>query len=158
MTTNRLNPSSLLRLETQLDSLNLILREASSQVIEHRPASGKWSARENLAHLARYHEVFLERLRRILEEGNPRLGRYRAEDDPQWPQWVAMPAAEVLARLKSLRAELTGFVHRLSPDEMARTATHPVFGKMAVGEWIEFFLLHEGHHLYVAMQRVHESS
>lgn len=157
MTENPLDSSSFLRLRTQLDSLNFILRDASQQTIDRRPPSGKWSARENLAHLARYHEVFLERLRRILEEHGPQFSRYRAEDDPQWPEWTALPAAEVLARLRSLRAQLIDRIHHLSPDQAARTGTHPTFGKMTVPEWIEFFLLHEAHHLYIVVQRVHES-
>ena len=157
MTENPLNPPSFLRLRTQLDSLNFILRDASQQTIERTPPSGKWSARENLAHLARYHEVFLERLERILKEKNPQFSRYRAEDDPQWPEWSTLPATEVLARLRSLRTELINRVHHLSADQAARTGTHPTFGKMTVPEWIDFFLLHEAHHLYIVVQRVHES-
>ena len=38
----------------QLDCLPIILAGAEAGAIDRRPASGKWSARENLAHLARY--------------------------------------------------------------------------------------------------------
>lgn len=151
-----LSPSASARLATQLDSLQSVLAEAAPEAMRRRPASGKWSAHENLAHLARYHEVFLERLRRILNEHEPPLGRYRAEDDPQWPVWAALSTSEVLARLNTLRAELVETLNRLSPSELSRVGVHPVFGKMALSLWVEFFLLHEGHHLYVVFQRVRE--
>jgi DinB superfamily len=73
--------STLLRLETQVEAMHLLLSGAAPDAIMARPASGQWSAHENLAHLARYHEVFLERVHRILDENAPQLGRYRAEED-----------------------------------------------------------------------------
>src|SRR5213593_3634786 len=41
------------RLETQLEALSTILARATLNTIDQRPSSGDWSARENLAHLAR---------------------------------------------------------------------------------------------------------
>src|SRR5712692_8689180 len=64
------------RLETQLEALSAILARATPNTIDQRPSSGDWSARENLAHLARHHAVFLDRLERLLVEDRPQLGRY----------------------------------------------------------------------------------
>ncbi len=33
----------------------------------------------------------------------------------------------------------------------ARTGVHPTLGELPIPLWIEFFLLHEAHHLYVVM-------
>ena len=73
-----------------------------------RPAPGKWSAHEHLAHLARHHELMLERLRIILNEDRPTLARYRAETDPEWERWRSIPLEEVLGLLKAQRVELGG--------------------------------------------------
>ena len=148
-----LDPSLLARLRGQLDGLPFILGGASAQQLKRRPASGKWSAHESIAHLARYHEVFRERLERLLAEDSPPLGRYRAEEDPGWPPWPAREPEDVQRRLRGLRSELLELVERLTPDQLERTGVHPLFGEMKVPEWIEFFLLHEGHHLYVIMSR-----
>ncbi len=153
-----LSQSASIRLETQLDALSLVLDRASPEAISRRPASGKWSAHENLAHLARHHEVFLERVRRIVTETKPRLARYRAEEDPQWPKWPAMPTDEVLRRLQALRGDLIEIVKYLSPEQLNRIGVHPAFGEMTIPEWIEFFLLHEAHHLYVIMTRIRGTS
>ncbi len=82
------------------------------------------------------------------------LPRYRAEDDPRWPQWLAMPNEKILNRLGSLRSELVGIVEQLSPSDFSRVGVHPLFGEMTLVEWLEFFLLHEAHHLLAVLQRV----
>jgi hypothetical protein len=102
--------------------------------------------------------VFLDRLRRLLVEDRPTLGRYRAEADPEWPTWRELPADKVLGRLRALRAELISLVRSLSPVASARTGRHPTFGEMDVAGWLHFFLLHEAHHLYTALVRVGEGS
>ena len=64
---------------------------------------------------------------------------------------------EILGQLRALRAELVALVRGLSPAETARTGLHPTFGEMDVTAWLEFFLLHEAHHLYIALVRVGEA-
>jgi hypothetical protein len=44
-------------------------------------------------------------------------------------------------------------VTSLSDQELGRAGTHPVLGALAIPEWLEFFLLHEAHHLYVVTIR-----
>jgi uncharacterized damage-inducible protein DinB len=146
------------RLEGQQESLDVVLAGATPDVVDRRPASGDWSARENLAHLARHSTVFLGRLERILKEDAPRLGRYRAEDDPEWAQWSGLPLDEVLRRLKDARHRLIAWVSALSPEQLRRTGLHPSFGAMTISQWLEFFLLHEAHHLYTAMLRIAEAT
>ena len=150
-------PSLLGRLAGQLDALVPILREAGDAGLSARPADGKWSAHENLAHLGRVQEVFFERLHRILAEDRPALQRYRAEEDPDWPAWAALPPPEALARLRRRRAELVARVAALTPEQACRTGVHGRFGEMDVAAWIEFFLVHEAHHLYVVMLRLAEA-
>lgn len=61
------------------------------ETLHAKPIAGKWSAHEQLAHLARYHQIFLQRIDRILSEQAPEFSRYRAEDDPDWPAWTSLP-------------------------------------------------------------------
>src|SRR6266498_5823512 len=133
------NDNMLLRLETQLQVIPVLLAGASEESIVARPVSGQWSARENLAHLALYHAVFLERLHRILEEDSPKLGRYRAEEDSAWPEWSGLSLEEILARLRVLRAEIVGLVRGFSDEQSNRAGVHPLLGKMSVSRWMEFF-------------------
>ena len=146
------------RLLLQVDALSFCMRDMAPEVWKRRPVTGKWSAHENLAHLARYHEVFLERLQRILKEDRPTLPRYRAEEDEKWPGWAAESPTAVLSELQRLRKQLIETVSNLSSEHSKRTAIHPVFGEMSVSRWLEFFLLHEAHHLYVVWKLIHETA
>ena len=152
-----LGEATILRLETQLDVVSMLLSDATPEAIMSRAASGEWSAHENLAHLARHHAVFLERLHRILAEDAPKLGRYRAEEDSDWGEWSRLSTEEVLSRLKTLRLEIVRVVKALTEAETSRVGVHPLFGEMSVAGWVEFFLLHEAHHLYKVMIRLGEA-
>ena len=148
-----LSPSSASRLASQLECLPALLEGAAPDALRRCTRSGKWSVHENLAHLARHHAVVLDRVRKVLAEDRPTLPRYAAEEDAEWPAWAALPLEEILARLTALRAELLAIVSGLTDAQLARTGVHPTLGEMALPLWIEFFLLHEAHHLYVVMKR-----
>jgi uncharacterized damage-inducible protein DinB len=158
MTATSYNSSRLTRVESQLrDFLDATLHGVPEETILEPPVPGKWSALENLAHLARYHEIFLERIERILSETNPGFSRYRAEDDPQWEAWKTLAYKEVAAKLASLREMLISRLKSLSEKDYERTGVHPKFGEMPLSLWLEFFLVHEAHHLYVVLQLVRRS-
>jgi uncharacterized damage-inducible protein DinB len=146
--------TTIVRLETQLDALETILAGATPEMLMKRPLSGAWSAHEHLAHLARHHDIFLDRLNRVLAENTPSFARYRAEDDAAWPGWAALPTDEAIVRLKDLRARIIAHVKALSETSVRRSGIHPRFGKQSIGEMLEFFLAHEGHHLYQVMLRL----
>jgi DinB superfamily len=154
----KLAEATQLRLNTQLDCLQVILEGASLAALSRKSAPDKWSAVQNLAHLGRYHEVFLERLERIRSEDRPALGRYSAEADPAWAEWSQLPLEEVRARLLALRRTLVEAVGGLPETFLLRTAVHSTFGEMNVALWMEFFLLHETHHLYRVFQLARPSS
>jgi hypothetical protein len=148
-----LSPSSAARLSTQLECLPALLEGAAPGALERRTRSGKWSVHENLAHLARHHAVVLDRVRRTLAEDRPELPRYAAEADTEWPAWAALSPFEVRGRLEGQRAELVTLVEGLTDQQLGRTAVHPTLGEMTLSLWLEFFLLHEAHHLYIVMKR-----
>ncbi|HET8887772.1 MAG TPA: DinB family protein [Candidatus Angelobacter sp.] len=149
------NSSRLQRCETQLqDFLAVALDGVSLESLSARVTPGKWSAHENLAHLARYHQIFLQRIDRMLAEQTPEFPRYRAEDDPEWPAWSGLPTPQLLVRISSMRAKLMARLRSLSEEDFERSGVHPKFGAMSLSLWLEFFLVHEAHHLYGVLQLV----
>src|SRR5918996_658413 len=149
-----LGQSTLLRLETQPEVIPLLLSGATPEAIMARPASGPWAAPQKPSPFGPPPTVFLERLRRILGESAPQLGRYRAEEDSAWPEWSCLSTEEVLSRHKAGRAEFIRFGKGLSHTDARRIGIHPLLGEMSLAFWVEFFLLHEAHHLYVVMTRL----
>jgi uncharacterized damage-inducible protein DinB len=153
------NSTRLQRCETQLqDFLTVTLSGVSPETLSARPIPGKWSAHEQLAHIARYHQIFLQRIDRILAEQTPEFSRYRAEDDPEWPAWSSLPAPQLFVRISSMRAKLMARLRSLTEEDFERTGAHPKFGTMSLSLWLEFFLVHEAHHLYVVLELVRRNS
>src|SRR5262249_20410660 len=152
---NTSNSARLQRCESQLRGfLDEVLHGVHVETILQPPDSGKWSANENLAHLARYQQIFLERVDRILKEKSPSFPRYRAEEDPHWERCRALGYKEVPGELAALREKLIARLKSLSDSDYERTGVHPKFGEMSLALWLEFFLVHEAHHLYTVLQLV----
>ena len=84
------------------------------------------------------------------------LLRYRAEDDPEWNSWANRPSTEILNGLRTQRQTLIGQIEKLPDNELARTGIHSRLGEMTIVLWLEFFLLHEAHHLLTVLQRARE--
>ena len=152
----QLPESTIARLRTQLDCLPTILAGVSDDALELRSIPGRWCAREILAHLTRYQDVFVSRLRRIQTENRPVLARYRAEEDPELPSWINRGTAQILEALQTQREALVCEVEKMKGADLGRTAIHPRFGQMTLVQWLEFFLLHEAHHLLAVLQRSRE--
>ena len=53
-----------------------------------------------------------------------------------------------------MRAKLMARLRSLSEQDFQRTGVHPKFGEMSLSLWLEFFLVHEAHHLYAVLQLV----
>ena len=144
------------RIELQFDSWGAVAGDPASPSLERSPAPGKWSARENLAHIARMHDIYEARIEKILAEDGPRLSPYRAEEDPEWESWRPLPASELLERSGRMRGDLVGRIRDLSKQDLARIGVHTRLGPLPLSLWLHFFLVHEAHHLYLILKLVRE--
>jgi hypothetical protein len=142
----------LRRLETQLSALPTLLGGIPEKDLQAR-IGGRWSVAENVAHLARHTDLTLERVERILAEDAPSFAPYRAERDPEWPAWLSRPLEDNLARLHRSRAALVARARSLTDADLARIGRHERFGPLTLAAWLEFYLAHEGHHLYTIFKR-----
>ena len=140
MSVSNSNSARLQRCETQLqDFLAEALKGVSVETLNVKSIPGKWSAHEQFAHLARYHQIFLQRIDRMLEEAAPEFSRYRAEDDPEWPAWSGLPTAQLLVRISSMRAKLMARLRSMSEEDFERTGVHSKFGAMSCRYGWNFF-------------------
>ena len=144
------------RLAWQFASWSSIAGDPTLPNLDRAPSPGKWSAREHLAHIARMHEVYERRIGAILSGDGPKLPAYRAENDPEWPKWQGLPAADILERARGLRSRLIDQVRPLTDLDLAKIGVHGKLGPFPLSLWLEFFLVHEGHHLYEILRLVRE--
>src|SRR5664279_2473630 len=142
-----ISQSQLYRLNYQPEALEEILEKVPADLREKKILVGKWSIQENLGHLLRYQEMSLIRFKRILNEQEPLLDRYIAEEDEQFNTVLNQSSKKIFIQLKEGRQPFTAYLLSLIKEDLSRRGIHPVLGKMALSEWIEFFLLHESHHM-----------
>ena len=136
------------RLGAQFDAWPSVVGDLSSPGLETRPAEGKWNAREQLAHIARMHGVCAARIRVILARELPTLPAYRVERDPSWERWRQYSVTDLLAVAAGRRVDLMAMVRALDDPALDRVGVHAELGPLPLSEWLEFFLVHEAHHLY----------
>jgi hypothetical protein len=107
---------------------------------------------ENLAHLARYHEIFNERVGKITAGNNPLFQPYKADDDPGFFEWQKKPYTKLMDDLYTDRDALNNRLRLLTPQQLQSTAQHPTYGILNMEGWTEFFLLHEAHHFFTIVK------
>jgi uncharacterized damage-inducible protein DinB len=136
------------RLNSQHLAIKELIKNLDEEFINRRPETGKWSIKENLVHIVSYHQVLLMRLDKIIKSDNPYFDRYTSDDDNNFIKLQKLTSEELLIHLEEERKKVTDFIFKLNKNELQKPGTHQKFGKMNVVEWIEFFLLHEAHHIY----------
>jgi len=142
-------PSSIsTRLQYQHKSLLDIIDGLTDEQIRRQIIAGKWSIFENIVHLSTYQHVFISRIKQMLEEDNPSFPRYTAESDPLFYDDCSKSSREIMQDLVTTRKEMAAGIISFKEADLDKTGQHPVFGQMNLIMWLNFFLLHEAHHLF----------
>ncbi len=142
-------PSSVsTRLQYQHKSLLDIIDGLSDEQIRRPVNPGKWSIFENIVHLQTYQHLSILRIRRILDEENPLFERYTAEADPAFLDNCEKSSREILQDLITTRKEMSAGLLTFTETDLVKTGQHPAFGTLNLIQWLNFFLLHEAHHLF----------
>ena len=142
-------PSSIsTRLQYQHKSLVDIIDGLTDEQIRRAIITGKWSIFENIVHLAVYQHTFIARIKQMIAEENPSFHRYMAENDPLFQDYLIKQTHEVMKDLLGTRKDMASVFLAFPAENLQRTGEHPAFGKMTILQWMNFFLLHEAHHLF----------
>ena len=142
------------RLQNQQETIEIMLNKTDDYHLTLQPSPGKWSIKDNVAHLAKYQPFFIKRINAILQQETPAFERYRAENDPEFEDWRKKEINELILTLKDDRNFIFHLITNLSEPQLGRTGIHKKYGTMTVIDWTEFFLLHEAHHIFTIFQLV----
>lgn len=145
------------RLKDQHKTISSIIIKLNNRQIQQLRAGGKWTIHENIAHLARYQPVFIDRIRKIIAIDQPEFEQYKAELDDEFEIFCAFTTYELLKKIAADRELIYHLITSLPADKLDRIGIHPKYGNLTILEWTEFFLLHEAHHLYAIFQLAHSS-
>lgn len=125
--------------------LKMILDGLSTAEIETRPAEGKWSVREIVAHLADCEIVWGWRLRQVLGEEHAVIQPF--EQDAWAKVYPAYSLEAGWECFKALRAWNVAFVGALREEDRKKRYTHPERGEETLGTIVEIMAGHDLHHL-----------
>jgi uncharacterized damage-inducible protein DinB len=150
-------PSSIsTRLQYQHKSLLDLIDGLSDDQIRRQVNVGKWSIFENIVHLQTYQHSAINRIRMILDGHNPSFDRYLAEADPLFHDNCSKSTREIMQDMLSVRKDMSAGVLSFTEEDLKKTGVHPVYGKMNLLQWLNFFLLHEAHHLFTIFKMAAE--
>ena len=136
------------RLHYQHKSLLDIIDGLTDEQVRRQVVMGKWSIFENIVHLQTYQHIFIKRVKQILEENNPQFPRYSAESDPSFLDSCTLSTREIIQDLIGTRKDIHLEMAQFKEEDFSKTGQHPAFGQMNLSQWLNFFLLHEAHHLF----------
>jgi len=153
-----LYPSLTERLKNQHTTISSILSKLDERQVRQRPEVVKWSIHDNIAHLAKYQPIFLERVNTILTTNEPAFKSYKAEDDHGFNIWREFSTGKLIEKIAAERENIYQKITGLHDDQLSRTGSHPKFGKLTIVEWTDFFLLHEAHHLSAIFKLAHSQN
>jgi hypothetical protein len=140
------------RLQTQHEAIDALIEQTNNNRLTLSLQPGKWSIKDNIAHLAKYQPVFIDRIHKILLSGEPVFESYRAENDAEFPVWQGRDIETLLDTLHADRAEINKLIIDLSYTQLDMVGVHKKFGRLTIVQWTEFFLLHESHHMFTIFQ------
>jgi uncharacterized damage-inducible protein DinB len=150
-------PSSIsTRLQYQHKSLLDLIDGLTDEQIRRPINPGKWSIFETIVHLATYQHTIITRLKRILDGQNPVFERYTAEADPLFHDNCSKSSREVMQDLLTTRKEMAAEILVFKESDFKKTGEHPAYGTMNIIQWLNFFLLHEAHHLFAIFKMAAE--
>jgi uncharacterized damage-inducible protein DinB len=126
--------------------LGSILDGLSTAEIETRPAAGKWSVREIVAHLADCEIAWSWRLRQVL--GEERVVMQPFDQDAWAKVYDAYSFEMAWATFRALRAWNVAFVGALAEEDKQKGYAHPERGEEeTLWTLVEIMAGHDLHHL-----------
>ena len=113
-----------------------------------RPAPGKWSVQEVLAHLADVEEVGMRaRVAAMIEQENPTLLPVDQEARAVELKYNAIDPRRSLARFERQRRANVKWLRKLRPAQLKRRGVHQQVGKITAEELITEWAFHDLGHL-----------
>jgi uncharacterized damage-inducible protein DinB len=132
-------------LELTSAKLAKLTERMPDEQLELRPPSGKWSAREIVAHMADCEIVFSFRLKQALAEDRPAIQPF---DQDRWAtRYGNFDISNGLRLFSALRDWNLLLFDGLTPEQWERPTTHPERGVLTLRTIAEMMAGHDINHL-----------
>jgi uncharacterized protein (TIGR03083 family) len=138
------------RLTDELAALESAISQLDDSVLEHQSSNELWTARDTLMHLIASEATMLDSAVAIADgrpTGDPATYDGAAQNEAGIEQLSGKSVAELLAELRSNRAQTLAFLRERSDDDLNRLGRTPAGRERAAGELVERIAGHQLEHL-----------
>jgi hypothetical protein len=132
------------------------LSQLSEADLDRRPASGGWTPREIVHHLADSETTATIRLRRLLAEEQPVIPAYDEELFARKLHYDR-PIGSSMELLQAVRSANGELLEWLTEDEWARAGTHSEQGQYSVEDWLRIYAAHAHDHAAQMLRAAEEA-
>ena len=128
-------------------TLAQLIASASDDALHRRPAPGKWSIVEIIAHLAEDELTSSWRYRQMIERDGVALPGFDQELWARLGDYASWTARDALDMFRLLRQANVTLLSRLSPDEWERSGVHSERGRLTVRSLATHMVGHDANHI-----------
>ncbi len=136
------NAEVLERFRRGAELIATVMTGAAGSELDFRPAPGKWSVREIVAHLADSELVCGDRVRRLIAEDNPTLMAFDQEAWARNLNYGKRKTSESVESFRRMRAENFELVKNLPVEAFERSGMHSERGRETLRETVERMAKH----------------
>ncbi len=119
---------------------------------DSRPDRDRFNLREILAHLADWNIIFLDRLKRTLNEEHPTLPDVDEGEIAVQNNYLAINPLTSIENFRNSRAAMMQFLATLNESDWARSAMKVPLGELTMEQQGVLILSHDGYHLRQIVQ------
>ena len=117
-------------------------------LLYRKRGDGFWSIAEHVNHLADVQPMLGDRIRRFLEEDRPEFIPFFPDEDESQPETVQIDVAAVLAEFDRGRKDQLELLHKATPADWEKTATHPEYEQYSLMILVRHIFMHDHWHMY----------
>jgi len=107
-----------------------------------------WSPKRVLAHMVDVEEAgFADRFRRIVAKNRPSIASFDPLATLEAGGYLAQPIPALLDQLEASRRKTCAWLRGLTPDDLARTASHNTAGEFTLANLLHYWPIHDMAHI-----------
>ncbi len=115
--------------------------------LKAKPAPGKWSVTEIVAHMAEDELISTWRYRQMIEHDCPQLNNFDQDLWAQLGDYAAWSSSDALEMFRLLREANLRMFAKLTPEQWERTGIHAERGKITVRGQVTHMAAHDINHI-----------
>ena len=126
--------------------LQALIQGVSREALYHRPGPQEWSIVEVIGHLEDVDALFMGRVHAILTTDQPAFIVYEPTEPVRRRDFQGQPFEAIQAIFEARRAVFVELLRSLTPEQQARTGTHPMHGVMSATRSVASVPTHDNTH------------